>query len=111
MSDDPSLFDPVAGPVARKTDPPGSQAAADKAWRSMGKHKKIVLHIMGEFADLTPQECARTALARGFVELPSLESVRRRVSDLWRDGKLIKTGEVRDDAEVYALPGSPRWQR
>lgn len=105
MDDRPSLFDPVAVPLARKSDPAVAHRAANRAARSMGKHKRIVLDLLTEWSPsgMTPQEVAHLAYERGLVALGSMESVRRRVSDLYREGRVVKTGAGGRDAEVYAL--------
>ena len=98
-----------AAPLARHSDPSGAKAAAIAAGYTAGRFKALALLILTEhLRDGTPQEVAFFALSQGWITLRSVESVRRRVSDLWKDGRLNRTGTERGNALVYRLanPGT-----
>ena len=100
----------------RLTDPEASQEGATKAQRAMGRHKQIIMdwftradekalfaHTNGAqgkpYVEITARELAEQLYHQGYVTLHEIDTLRRRVSDLADDGRLVRVYRGKEPAK------------
>lgn len=83
--------------LARRYDPATSHEAAEKVGRKLTELESLVIGAYDDVGNMSGKECER--LDRFKDMAPS--TIRHRVTDLHRKGRLQLTGERRDGCSVY----------
>ena len=90
-------------PMARRDDPDTSKETAAVVAANLGKIQVRVIQVFGKYGPMT----ARVAEKLDEVSDYGFSTIRKRISELYRDGKLVTVGIDRtkkSPAMIYALP-------